>query len=400
MTPDAPSLFQSEPGYVILLFALFVIPRVLQRWRLPSALTSFALGAIGGMGFGLFAHDQTLHLLSTFGIVSLFLFAGLEVDLGALRTGTRVLAQHAAVWFAVLCLAVYVGQHWFSLPLRPAALVALALFTPSTGFILDSLSKFSLSGDEMFWIKSKAVITEMLALLVLFVALQSTSLSHLGLAALALISIVAVLPPMFRIFAVGVAPWAPNSEFAFLVMLAVVASYATRQLGVYYLVGAFLVGIAARRFRESLPALASERMLHAVEVFASFFAPFYFFNAGAALQRSDFSLAALGLGAIFVAALLPVRVATIAVQRHLTLGESLKQSLRVAVPLTPTLVFALVLITILRDTFTMPSALVGGLIIYTVVNTLVPGFVFGGPTPTYDAPGLPPARAGSRSASR
>jgi Kef-type K+ transport system membrane component KefB len=393
MTPDAPSLFQSEPGYVILLFALFVIPRVLQRWRLPSALTSFALGAIGGMGFGLFSHDQTLHLLSTFGIVSLFLFAGLEVDLGALRSGTKVLAQHASVWFAVLCIAMYAGQQWFGIPLRPAALVALALFTPSTGFILDSLSKFSLSTDEMFWIKSKAVITEILALLVLFVVLQSTSVSRLGLAALALVAIVAVLPPMFRIFAVGVAPWAPNSEFAFLVMLAVVASYATRQLGVYYLVGAFLVGIAARRFRESLPAIASERMLHAVEVFASFFAPFYFFNAGAALQRTDFSLAAFGLGALFVVALLPVRVATIAMQRHLTLGESLKQSLRVAVPLTPTLVFALVLVTILRDTFTMPHALVGGLIIYTVVNTLVPGFVFGGPTPEYDAPGLPPARA-------
>jgi Kef-type K+ transport system membrane component KefB len=399
MTPETPSLFQSEPGYVILLFALFVIPRVLQRWRLPSALTSFALGAIGGMGFGLFTHDQTLHLLSTFGIVSIFLFAGLEVDLGALRSGTKALAQHAAVWFAVLCIAMYAGQRWFGLPVRPAALVALALFTPSTGFIFDSLSKFSLTDAEMFWIKSKAVITELLALLVLFVALQSTTISHLGLAALALVSIVAILPPMFRIFAVGVAPWAPNSEFAFLVMLAVVASYATRQLGVYYLVGAFLVGVAARRFREALPALASERMLHAVEVFASFFAPFYFFNAGAALQRTDFSFAALGLGAIFVAALLPIRVATIALQRRLTFGESLRESLRVAIPLTPTLVFALVLVGILRDTFTMPHALVGGLIIYTVVNTLLPGFVFGGATPEYDAPGLPPARAGTKSVS-
>ncbi|MBK7092132.1 MAG: hypothetical protein IPH59_10520 [bacterium] len=63
-------------------------------------------------------------------------------------------------------------------------------------------------------------------------------------------------------------------------MLAVVCAFVTRELGVYYLVGAFVAGVAAQRFREELPAMASEQMLHAVELFASVFVPFYFFNAG------------------------------------------------------------------------------------------------------------------------
>ena len=61
---------------------------------------------------------------------------------------------------------------------------------------------------------------------------------------------------------------APRSEFAFLLMLAVVAAYISKALGVYYLVGAFLVGAAAQSFRERLPALSSESLVHAVEAFA------------------------------------------------------------------------------------------------------------------------------------
>ena len=64
-------------------------------------------------------------------------------------------------------------------------------------------------------------------------------------------------------------------------------------VGVYYLVGAFVVGITAQRFRERLPAIASDQMLHAVEVFASFFVPFYFFSAGLHVRHEDFAGEAL-----------------------------------------------------------------------------------------------------------
>ncbi|OYV72901.1 MAG: hypothetical protein B7Z74_04760, partial [Deltaproteobacteria bacterium 21-66-5] len=80
---DAQRLPQ-ELDYVALLFALFVVPRVLQRFRLPSAVTSVALGALAGLGLGLFESDPTVRLLATLGIVALFLFAGLDVEFNAL----------------------------------------------------------------------------------------------------------------------------------------------------------------------------------------------------------------------------------------------------------------------------------------------------------------------------
>lgn len=381
--------FASELGFVALLFGLFVVPRILQRWRLPTAVTSFALGALAGMGYGLFDQDQTLHLLSTFGIVALFLFAGLEVDLRQLRDNAVTLSQHLAVRIALLAGVALVAARAFALQPRPAVLFAMAVLVPSTGFILDSLGAFGLEPGERFWVKSKAIATELLALGLLFVVLQSTSLVRLGVASIALIGVIAILPPIFRLFAVKVVPWAPQSEFAFLLMMAVVVAYATRQLGVYYLVGAFLVGVAARRFREALPSIASERMLHAVEAFASFFAPFYFFVAGTEMEVEYFTWSSVLLGLALAALVLPLRVAAVVLHRRIALGESARRSLRVALPLLPTLVFTLVIAGILRDRFALSPALFGALIVYTMVNTALPGLVLGTPPPTYDAPELP-----------
>ena len=76
------TFFESpEAIYGLLVVGLFIVPRVLQRFRLPAAIVSLALGALAGMQFGLFQHDATIQLFSTLGIVALFLFAGLEVEL-------------------------------------------------------------------------------------------------------------------------------------------------------------------------------------------------------------------------------------------------------------------------------------------------------------------------------
>ena len=386
--PAAP-VFSPELSYILLLFALFVVPRFLQRYRLPSAVTSIALGALAGMGFGLFRQDATVDLLATLGIVALFLFAGLDVEFGELRREVPVLAQHVVVRVVTLVATAYGMGALLGLPGRPAILVALALLTPSAGFILDSVAGWGLGEREIFWVKSKAIASELVALVVLFVTLQSETLGQFAVATLVLVALIALLPFVFRIFAARIVPHAPKSEFAFLLMVAVVAAFATRRLGVYYLVGAFVVGATAQRFRERLPAMASEQMLHAVEVFASFFVPFYFFRAGLHLRRADFGLDALVVGIALLGLLLPLRFVLVALHRRLALGERLAQGLRVSVPLLPTLVFTLVIAEILRDQYGVPRAVFGGLILYTLVNTLIPGFTLRLPLATYEEPRVP-----------
>src|SRR5690606_36362200 len=227
----------------------------------------------------------------------------------------------------------------------------------------------------------KVIATELVALGTLFVAMQSRDLQGLAGASAAMLALVALLPLVFWSFARVVLPYAPKSEFAFLLMMAVFAALVTRRLGVYYRVGAFIVGTAAQRFREHLPAMASERMLHAVEVFASVFVPFYFFSAGLGLRAADFSAEALQLGALFLLVAVPVRVALVAAHRRLALGESLRHGARIGLAMVPTLVFGLVIAGLLRDAFGISDALFGGLMVYTLANTLLPGFFLGGRVP-------------------
>jgi Kef-type K+ transport system membrane component KefB len=193
------------------------------------------------------------------------------------------------------------------------------------------------------------------------------------------VALIAVLPLAFRWFAAVLLPYAPKSEFAFLLMVALGAAIVTRRLGVYYLVGAFIVGVAAQRFRTRLPAMASEQMLHAVEVFASVFVPFYFFSAGLGLDVNDFSPAALRLGAAFLVLAVPVRVLLVAWHRKVAMDEPLAVGSRVGLAMVPTLVFGLVIAGILREDFGVPEHIFGGLIVYTLANTLLPGFILARP---------------------
>jgi Kef-type K+ transport system membrane component KefB len=387
---DGAFSLPNDLTYIALLFALFVVPKALQRYRIPDAVTCLVLG-FAAAALGMEKGNQTVELLSTFGISALFLFAGLEIDARELRRDARTLIQHAVAWSVLVVIVGTASARVFQLPWRAAGLVSLALVTPSTGFILSSLHAFGLTPGEQFAVKTKAVGSELIALAALFFILQTTSWERFALATIAMVLIVAFIPFAFRVFATRIAPFAPRSEFAFLLMVAVVCAYATRALGVYYLVGAFLVGVAAQRFRMQLPAMSSEKMVDALEAFGSVFIPFYFFAAGTHVEQHQMTWIAAGIGLSLLVIVTPVRVLAVAAHRRIALNETFAQSRRIGTALVPTLVFTLVLSSILRDEFSAPDWLVGALVIYTVVNTLLPAFVLRGQTPEFTEPVAEPA---------
>jgi Kef-type K+ transport system membrane component KefB len=373
-----------EVGYILLIFFLFIVPKLLQRFRLPSAITSFALGIAAGMWLHHFQQDATISLLATLGIVSLFLHAGLDVNVSELRRNSRILIQHLALLLALLVVGSFAVSAIFGLSLRVSILVTLSLATPSTGFILDSIKVFGLSDDEKNWIKTKAISAELLALAGMFLALQSLTVEKFLISLGVMLALALLIPLFFRFFASKVVPYAPNSEFAFLIMLAVACAFVTRKIGVYYLVGAFVVGVAARRFEQQLPSVVSDRLIHSVELFASFFVPFYFFNSGTLLTAKDFSPAAWLLAAAFLIVMVPARLATVVVPRYFALKESIRKGLRVAFPMLPTLIFTLVIAQILREQFAISSTLYGSLVIYAVLTSIITGFVFRTPLPDFE----------------
>ncbi|MGH7652422.1 MAG: cation:proton antiporter [Gemmatimonadaceae bacterium] len=380
-----------QVGFIALLLALFLVPKILQRYRIPGAITSLVMG-FAAASFGLFPNDVTIRLLSTLGIVSLFLFAGLDIDGKELRRNLKPLIFHSVVWTALAIFVTIAAVRVLHVQTRMAALISLALVTPSTGFILSTLSTFGLSTLEQKTVRTYAIGSELIALTALFFVLQSTSAQQLVVSLLAMAAVVFVIPVAFRTFSTFIAPYAPRSEFAFLLLVGVACAYATRLLGVYYLVGAFIVGVAAQRFRVKHPAMSSEKMVDALESFGSVFIPFYFFHAGMGILAEHISWRALAVGLLLLLTMVPLRVAVISLHRRIALKEGFAVSRRIGSALVPTLVFTLVILEILVGRFHLSSTIAGALVIYTVVNTTLPAFVLKAQPPDFEDVEALPAR--------
>jgi Kef-type K+ transport system membrane component KefB len=375
MTDFSFSTISAQVLYLSIVFILLVFPRALQKYKIPAPLTCFALGMVTVFFVADYSADATLSFLAALGISSLFLFAGLEVDIQELKKGFWPLLNH--LFFR--CLAIFgftwVGMNYFEFSIQVSGLIALALLTPSTGFILESLAGLGLDENEEFWVKSKAIAGELLALLLLFIFLKSDSPSDLGTSSAVLLAIAFGLPLLFMFLGRIVIPFAPGSEFSLLIMVGLIAAYLTKQIGVYYLVGAFFTGFAARQLQVRMPTLASNDNLHAVQLFASFFVPFYFFHGGMSVPSGALQLDSLWIGLAFTAVLLPFRVGVVAVQRMYVNKDDAKSSLGVAIALTPTLIFTLVIASILHENFGISDTLFGGLLVYAAITTILPSFV-------------------------
>jgi Kef-type K+ transport system membrane component KefB len=374
---DLSILKPDQYWYVVLILLLFILPQIFTRIRIPSAITTLGLGVVSGMVLGLFHGDDTVDLLSLFGIVSLFLFAGMEVDFYELRQHKKVLSVHLAVCLSALAGVASAIVWYFHMPVQPALIIALALLTPSTGFILSSLRSFGLTDAESFQVKVNAIASELLALIVLFFCVQSGDTKTLLIASAAVVGLLIALPIALWFYARYIVRYAPRSEFAFVMILAILASLLTKKLGAYYLLGAFITGVVAMRCKRMLPDLGSKDVVHSIELFASFFIPFYFFHAGMGLRAEYFSFDGLMWGGIFLAIILPFRVAYVIGHRLPLARESFRISNRIAVTLLPTLVFTLVLSGLLQEEYGAVVRerpwIIGALIIYTLVNTLLPG---------------------------
>jgi Kef-type K+ transport system membrane component KefB len=361
--------------YLVVIFTLLLFPKILQRFKIPAPLTCFALGIGVSLYTTEFIHDPTIGLLAILGISSLFLFAGLEVDLHELKKGLGSILGHLLIRALLLLVCIWICMHYFNFSWQVASLLVLAVLTPSTGFIMDSLPSLGLSENERFWVTSKAISGELLALALLFVILKSDSYSSLASASGIILLIAFGLPILLSLLGRYVIPYAPGSEFSLLIMVGLIAAYLTKQIGVYYLVGAFLTGFVARQLRVRMPNLASDVNLHAIKLFASFFVPFYFFYSGMTVPSEALVLDALWLGLIISAILIPLRIGSITLQRVLVQKDNIKTASNVSIALTPTLIFTLVLATILHQRYGISEVLFGALLVYAALTTIIPSYL-------------------------
>ena len=355
----------NELSYVVLIVMLFILPRILNRIGIPIGLGAFLLGYLSANVFAPFA---------ILGISSLFLYAGLELDFDELKENTKLLVEHLIIRGLTIGLIVILILAFTTLDIRIAALISLALLTPSTGFILDSLPSSNLTQEQKLWVKNKAIASEILALLLLLL-FQSQTPVKIALSAGTLILLILILPVLFHWVSKRVSIKTPGADFSFLLLLAVATGTITKKLGAYYLVGAFLVGFTVNFYEKNIIKKPKEEFERTAKFFASFFLPFYFFNAGLKLHSSTFSYEALWIGLLLTLLIMPIRVGLLVIHRKISMKEAVSQSLPISISLLPTLVFGLVVIDILKGSGLVKNQVLGGLVIYTILITILPSLL-------------------------
>jgi Kef-type K+ transport system membrane component KefB len=361
--------------YLAVVFGLLVIPRALQRFRLPAQLTCFAFGIIVAGFFKALVSDNVISYLSTLGIASLFLLAGLEVDVAELRRELSSLAAHFAVRGLVLVAFALIAAEYLHLGWQVDCMIALALLTPSTGFILDMLPHSGLNRTEQSEVALHAVTGEVTAVLLFMVISQAGSAKTLLVSGGAIILLVALMPLVYLALGRFVVPYAPGSEFSLLLMVGLICAVITKNLGVYYLVGAFVAGLVARSLSKRLTTLASPQNLEAIRLFASFFIPFYFFHSGLGVPTAALVSGSLLYGFALAACVMPFRLGVVWLQSRLMRHRGSRGSFRVSIALSPTLIFTLVIAEILRENFSISPSLYGGLLVYAAIASILPSLI-------------------------
>jgi len=358
--------------YLALFSLVLIFPKMLLRFKIPSGITALLIGCVAAYFDPDLKSDQLFRFLSQIGITSLFVFAGLEVEWEELKEDKKYFAGYIVFWTIALMIIAFGFFKLLKFPFQEALIYSLGIFTPSAGFIINSLHSFKVNQDQEYWIKSKAISKEITAILLLFLALQSGNLKSLGLSVLFYAGLFIILPWIFKYFFKFISPYAPNLEVPFLVVLSLISGVISKELGAYYLVGAFAVGLIASKFKKQIFKDDEESFFGSLSSFFNVFLPFYFFFAGLKIKVGDLTLEPLTSALILFVIFVPLRIWIIRVSVKRIKDDIDRNSYSISLSLMPTLIFGLVIAGILKDRGILDQKYIFSLIIYTLLTSILP----------------------------
>ncbi len=369
-------LLTKDLEYLALFSSVLILPKIFLRFRIPSGITALFIGICVSLIDPAVQNDLLFRFLSQIGITSLFLFAGLEVDFHELKQDKVYLGKYLAKFTIVLAIITVGIKNIFALNIQNAVILSLGIFTPSAGFILSSLHSYEVSPNQEYWIKSKAICKEVLSIILLFMALQGNDLKAILISLSFFIGLFIFLPFIYRIFFKFISPYAPNSEIPFLVALSLISGVISKELGAYYLVGAFAVGLIGSRFKRNIFKEGEEALFRSLSGFFSVFLPFYFFYAGLKLSIYKFDTPALMIGLSMFIIFVPLRMVLINNSFKFLFKKLKFDNYKVSLALMPTLIFGLITANILLEREEVDSAIGYGLISYTLLTSIMPAIFF------------------------
>ncbi|MCT4641007.1 MAG: cation:proton antiporter [Bacteriovoracaceae bacterium] len=362
--------------HIFIFAGVLILTKLFLRFKIPMGVSSFAIGVLITLnGFNLL-QDPVFNFLAQVGITSLFLFAGLEVELQDIIKNKVYFFKYSIKYILTLLFFSLVFFYVFEAVYLDSLLFTLGIFTPSAGFILNSLDNIDVENDKTeYWIKSKAITKEIIGIIIFFIVMQSQSLSLFFSSSIYVILLALFVPFMYKIYISFIMPYAKDSQVPFLIMLALVCGVLSKSFGAYYLTGAFITGLGGVFFLNDLAVDGHESFFKSLGSIVALFLPFYFLIAGSSINIGLFSYQSVLVAFVLALVFVPVRM------KMLSLGFKLfdiadeKNKKQIAVALLPTLVFGLIICQTLLERDNIKPFIVYALLTYTFITTLTPSFI-------------------------
>jgi Kef-type K+ transport system membrane component KefB len=317
-------------------------------------------------------------VLSTIGIITLFVYAGIEVDGEFLFKHKYFFIQNIIMSFLISIIVGITAYKVFSLSLITALIVALALTIPSASYIISSLNNSF--GKTKNWIRGKAFVGEIFGLFLLIVLRRITDIGLLIFTLAVIIALILILPIILRILFDKIFSKLVGSEFSFIFVVAVISAFITHLLGIHFLVGAFIAGLVSRNFISNISKddkyhavteVKGKQIMDGFGLFATVFIPFYFFSVGIIIKPDMFSWYTVLISLAICLIISMIRTMTTAIHRMVKIDESFKESVHISNILIPTLVFTFVISEIVYQEYHISYQLYSILMLYGVMTGIL-----------------------------
>ncbi|MGV8172368.1 MAG: cation:proton antiporter [Candidatus Woesearchaeota archaeon] len=366
--------------FLVIMIVIFFIPKITNRfYNIPFPLTELLLGILLSIIFPqYFFTDDIITVLSTIGIITLFVYAGIEVDSTFLLKHKYFFIQNIIMSFFIVLVVSILIYVLFSTSIIISLLIALALTIPSASYIISSLNSSFYKTKE--WIHGKAIIGEIFGLFFLIILLKINHIWILLLTLAVIIALIIIMPIILRILFDKIFSQLIGSEFSFIFVVAVISAYITQLLGIHFLVGAFVAGVVSRRFISNIikdhkyQAVTEDRgkqIISGFGLFATVFVPFYFFSVGLSIQKDMFSWYTVLIALALCLIISLIRTISITIQRIIKIHEKFKEAVHTSNILIPTLVFTFVISDILYKEYNLSHQIYSILMLYGVMTGIL-----------------------------
>ena len=250
------SLPLSDPVgiFFVLMAILLLAPMAAEKLRVPGLVGVVLAGIlVGPNGFHILAVNPALEALGTFGLLYVFLEAGLDIDLGRLRRKSGHAAVSGALTFLIpFALGYLAGVEVFGMKTAPAILLG-SLFASHTLLPYPIVKAMGLADTRAVFASSGATaITDILAMLVLALATMGPGsgwafwLRSIGVLVVWSAAVILILPAVssrfFRRVKAGGA-----LEFLFVLVAAFSCAATAKLAGLESALGPFAAGLLLKR---------------------------------------------------------------------------------------------------------------------------------------------------------